>query len=256
MYSDIDKIIMFKLSGKYAHFRKFYTNSSSLSYLIPPRTVIAGMLASILKIPRDEYYEIFDSEKIKISVIIPEGLVIRKQTQTLNYLHNEYYKLLVKGKGKLQPSQCKLELLMHPPGKNIEYIIALAGDAANEPLNTLEEKLQTEDYGYGVYLGQRQFRANMEFLGSYEKPEIEFLEESEYLHSACSEENFINFNVDETIDIWSEQMPIAFKQVKERNGIGREPTIVKRIYFERNGKRLKGKFKNCYKVNNLFISFY
>ena len=256
MYSDIDKILALKVYGKYAHFRKFYTNSSSLSYLLPPRTVIIGMLASILKIPRDEYYDVFSIEKIKIAVKIPEGLVIRKQTQTLNYLHNEYYKLLVKGRGKTQHSQCKLELLMHSPGKNIEYLVFVAGNAANEQLQTLQRKLMTEDYGFGVYLGQRQFKADVDYLSCYEGGDIEYMQEADYLDSACAEENYLDCEVDSAVDIWAEQMPIAFKQVKEKKGTGREPTVVKRIYFERNGKRLKGKFKNCFKINNQIISFY
>ena len=90
MNHPIEKIIMFKLSGKFAHFRKFYTNASSLSYLIPPRTVIIGLIASILKIPRDEYYDIFNEDNLKVSVCIPKNLEIRKQTQSLNYLHNKY----------------------------------------------------------------------------------------------------------------------------------------------------------------------
>jgi len=256
MYSDIDKIITFKLSGKYAHFRKFYTNSSSLSYLLPPRTVIAGIMASILKIPRDEYYEVFNEKRIKISVVIPEGLIIRKQTQTINYLHNEYYKLLATGKGKVQHAQCKLELLMHPPGRNIEYLIFIAGYEANEQLGSLEQKLQTGDFGYGVYFGQRQFKADIEYINSFKKREIQFKEESEYLDSICAEENCLDIELNNNVDIWAEQMSVDFKQVKEKHGKGREPTVVKRVYFERNGRRLKGKFKNCYKVSNQFISFY
>ncbi|KPA09783.1 CRISPR-associated protein Cas5 domain protein, partial [Candidatus Magnetomorum sp. HK-1] len=38
------KILSFRLNGRFAHFRKFYTNSSSLSYFVPPRTAIIGML--------------------------------------------------------------------------------------------------------------------------------------------------------------------------------------------------------------------
>ena len=47
------KIIVFDIKGKFAHFRKFYTNSSSLTYGIPPRTAICGILAAILGLERD-----------------------------------------------------------------------------------------------------------------------------------------------------------------------------------------------------------
>jgi len=256
MKIEIDKIIVFRLSGKYAHFRKFYTNASSLSYLLPPRTVVIGIIASVLKIPRDEYYEILHQENLKISVRIPDNQIIRKQTQSLNYLHNKYFTLLAKGRGKIQHSPTKLELLMHPMGKNIEYIIYVAGNSNNERLNEFEGKLMIEDFGYGVYLGQRQFRADIEYIGSYGISDFIFLDESEYLDSICAEENYIDCNLNSEINVWAEQMPVHFKQVKAKNKTGREPVTVKRIYFERYGRRLTGKFKNCYRLDEKYISFY
>ena len=41
------KILTFRLQGKMAHFRRYYSNSSALTYTIPPRTTvlnIAGLL--------------------------------------------------------------------------------------------------------------------------------------------------------------------------------------------------------------------
>ena len=256
MNSKIDKIIMFKLSGKFAHFRKFYTNASSLSYLIPPRTVIIGLIASILKIPRDEYYDIFNEESIKVSVCIPNNLAIRKQTQSLNYLHNKFFNLIAKGKGIVQHSQCKLELLMFPLDGKIEYIIYVGSVNNNDFLNKFEEKLKISDLGFGVYFGQRQFKADIEYLESFDNSEIEFLEKSEYIDSVCSEENFIDCKLTAEIDILAEQMPVNFKQIKSKTKTGREPISVKKVYFEKKGHRIKGKFQNCYFVNNKYISFY
>ncbi|MCB5267201.1 MAG: CRISPR-associated protein Cas5, partial [Candidatus Cloacimonetes bacterium] len=48
---NFDTILELRLSGNLAHFRKFYTNASSLSYTIPPRTAICGLVASILMLP-------------------------------------------------------------------------------------------------------------------------------------------------------------------------------------------------------------
>ena len=49
-------LLVFDISGKFAHFRKYYTNSSSLTYLVPPRTSIYGLIAGILGLERDSYY--------------------------------------------------------------------------------------------------------------------------------------------------------------------------------------------------------
>ena len=52
---EISKILIFDIKGPMAHFRKFYTNSSSLSYLFPPRTVVAGIIAGILGLPSERF---------------------------------------------------------------------------------------------------------------------------------------------------------------------------------------------------------
>lgn len=80
-------VLVFDLRAKMAHFRKYYSNSSCLSYFIPPRTTIIGIVAGLLGRPRDEYYEEFsiDNCHIAVSVISP----IKKIIQKMNYLHIE-----------------------------------------------------------------------------------------------------------------------------------------------------------------------
>ncbi|MFB6273400.1 MAG: CRISPR-associated protein Cas5 [Salinibacter sp.] len=51
--------LQFELKGKFAHFRRFYTNSSSLSYPVPPPPTIAGLLGAALGLNPDEYRDVF-----------------------------------------------------------------------------------------------------------------------------------------------------------------------------------------------------
>lgn len=78
------KVISFYLRGKMAHFRKFYSNSSALSYFIPPRTTVCGILAGLLGLERDEYYEDFSLDNCKVA--IASCSPIKKTMQKLNYL--------------------------------------------------------------------------------------------------------------------------------------------------------------------------
>ncbi len=78
------KGVVFDIEGRYAHFRKFYTNSSSLSYSLPPRTTVEGLIASFLGYDRDSYYEKMSSERLHIAV--KKNLPTRSITQTLNYI--------------------------------------------------------------------------------------------------------------------------------------------------------------------------
>lgn len=78
------KIISFHLKGKMAHFRKFYSNSSALSYFVPPRTTICGIVAGLLGYERDTYYRDFSMDNFKVAMSSEKP--IKKTMQKMNYL--------------------------------------------------------------------------------------------------------------------------------------------------------------------------
>ncbi|SHF44451.1 CRISPR-associated protein, Cas5h family [Caldanaerobius fijiensis DSM 17918] len=78
------KVVSFSVNGKMAHFRKVYSNASALSYFIPPRTTISGIVAGLLGREKDTYYEMFSIDKCKIAVACQTP--IKKCMQKLNYL--------------------------------------------------------------------------------------------------------------------------------------------------------------------------
>lgn len=81
------KIITFDLCAKTAHFRKYYSNSTALSYIIPPITTIKGIIAGLLGYERDSYYEVFSNENTKISIGVSSR--IKKITNVVNLLKVE-----------------------------------------------------------------------------------------------------------------------------------------------------------------------
>lgn len=78
------KIFSFYLKGKMAHFRKYYSNSTALSYYIPSRMTISGIIAGLIGYKRDTYYEDFSLDKCDIAIAICSPL--KKIMQKLNYL--------------------------------------------------------------------------------------------------------------------------------------------------------------------------
>lgn len=78
------KILSFRLQGKMAHFRRYYSNSSALSYSVPPRTTVAGMVAGLLGYPRDSYYDVFSLDHCRIALM--SGSSVKKQMQKMNLL--------------------------------------------------------------------------------------------------------------------------------------------------------------------------
>jgi len=63
-------ILSVKFHSKYGHFRKPYSNVSSLSYPFPPRTALAGLLGAVLGVPKVEVSTRFDENNLKVAVEI------------------------------------------------------------------------------------------------------------------------------------------------------------------------------------------
>lgn len=81
------QVLAFHLMGKMAHFRKYYSNSTALSYYVPPAVTIKGILAGLLGKERNSYYTEFSDDMCKIAVGI--GAKTRKITQAMNLLKVE-----------------------------------------------------------------------------------------------------------------------------------------------------------------------
>lgn len=250
MKKEILKVLTFRLTGKFAQFRKFYTNASSLSYFIPPRTVIIGMFASILEIPRDEYYEMFSPEYCAISVKIETPL--KKTMNSMNYL---------KGIGDItNHSQCKLEVVQHKELGLISYKIYLASlsETFSKALVELHKKIGNRQFGYGVYFGQRQFRADIEVLDIINSDQIQYMENSQQVDTLCRNDNIVSIDEKALIEsgsiLISDQMPIHLEKI-EGQGI-RKSVDVGRIVYEQNGQSIRGEFDDCYRIGEEIVGFY
>ena len=64
----MDKVLVFDIWGEYAHFRKYYTTTSPLSYSIPPRTAVTGFIGAILGLGKEKYLKHFTKKQAFIAV--------------------------------------------------------------------------------------------------------------------------------------------------------------------------------------------
>lgn len=78
------EVLCFKISGKLAHFRKYYANNTAFSFSIPPRTTLMGIVAATMGWERDSYYEKLASEDIHFGVRVLSPL--KKSFHRLNFL--------------------------------------------------------------------------------------------------------------------------------------------------------------------------
>lgn len=164
------KILVFDLIGKAAHFRKFYTNSSSLSYYFPPKTTLSGLIAGILGFERDSYYEYFDDKaKIGVKIVTP----VRKKINTVNYLmiKNGESKNLSYFRGLRNRTLVPVEFVLPKSTENLIYRVYFSHE--DESLNEkLKERLKNKKFVYPPYLGITELLANINYIGEFEVKQI------------------------------------------------------------------------------------
>lgn len=160
MRSSFD-VLVFDLIGKFAHFRKFYSNSSSLTYLFPPRTTLEGIIAAMLGYNRDEYYDSFAPSKCLITV--SPKTRCRALMQTVN---NLIVKLPSDLNGKQGRTQIPTEILVPENFKDsLRYRIYFSHDDLNI-MNMLENRIKLNKSFYPISLGSAQFLCHANFIDS------------------------------------------------------------------------------------------
>ena len=205
----IDRLLVFDLKGKLACWKKFYSNSSSFTYEIPTRTNLVGILASILELNRDSYYEILCFENCKISLQMRS--TVRKQFHCMNYF---------KKPNQRDYTQVRLEVLqpLNVQDELIAYRVYV-WIKDKELFDKLISRIKKNNQGYGIYLGQRQFRGYADFVDVVTniegKKDCKEVSSIVNLTNVGDEENLICTDSDFSI----ERMPLNF-EFAEKNKDG------------------------------------
>lgn len=164
-------LLFFDVVGLMAHFRKFYTNSSSLSYPIPPRTVLMGIIAALLGYERDSYYGELSMERARIGVALKSP--VRTVMQTVNYLFTKEEGW----DGSRGHTQIPLELILPwPPARFLRYRVYFT-HVDPEVVRQLYEQLEAGEYCYPPYLGLTECPAWVENARLYGSSEVEWMED-------------------------------------------------------------------------------
>lgn len=232
------EVLVFDISGRMAHFRKFYTNSSSLSYSIPPRTTLEGLIAAILGLERDSYYDDMSSDKLNIGVKLLQP--IKRIMQSLNYRKATGSKALITPEG---PTQIPFEILTSDNGVSYRIYVSCKDESI---MKELERRIREHKYVYPPYLGAAPFNCRIEYVGLFHAQEVEledFCEISTVVSQMCIADRGIRLE-DEEISLIKEKMPRDFepeRRVKKAEG----------YIFEQNGKPLSIKVKKgLFKLDN------
>lgn len=147
--------------------------------------------------------------------------------------------------------QCRMELLMPSRGKELAWTLYIAYQKGKlAELDLLEQRIFDQDLGYDIYLGQRQFRAELKLIQAYFNQDIKFIIESTYLDSAIDKEQIKSIDT-ESIQLNVERMPLEQRlECKGKNTSFRRSVRFGNIFIETSGKRLSGMFCNVLELNN------
>jgi len=249
MELQIDKLLIFDIKGPAAHFRKFYTNSSSLSYTFPPRTTITGLIAGMLGKARDSYYEEFSSERCKIAVSIRTP--VRKIMQTINYVRT-------KSLGELNLSaghtQIPLEIVL-PSGNSEIFKYRIYFYHIASIFSEFSEKiLQNGQFVYPPYLGISEFTAEVNFVDFIKQDKIEKFSDSSAAVEIATAVNvsqiskgglIFDQNSGVTLQYVKERMPLEFDSERK---LKRAASFI----YEKSHNKAKLKIKgNYYRISYL-----
>lgn len=159
----MNKVLVFDVWGDYAHFRRFYTTTSPLSFPIPPRTALCGLIGAIVGLEKEDndYLNYFSTETVHIALKLLNP--IKKTVIAENLIHTKN----AKGPGMnliTERTQIRFEFL-----KDQKYRIYFhCPDEDNMVYRKLKQNLTQHKMVYTPCLGLSENIANYNFVGEFE----------------------------------------------------------------------------------------
>jgi CRISPR-associated protein Cas5h len=160
-----DECIVLDISGEFGHFRKPSTTSPAQTFGIPPRTTVVGMLAGMLGMERDSYYELFSRENSSVAVSLESSL--RRLSVGINVLTTDGPN---RSPNSARPGrhitghrqQTVFEVLCDP---TYRIYVALDDEAV---MDRMEEMFTAGKSTYTLSLGLSEYIATYEFVGRFD----------------------------------------------------------------------------------------
>jgi CRISPR-associated protein Cas5h len=227
-------VLIFDVWGDYAHFRRFYTTTSPLTFPIPPRTALCGLIAAIIGKEKEnnEYLKDFTLGKASIGLKLLNP--IKKVMIGENLIHTKN----AKGPGmNLITERTQINFEFMKDQKYRIYFHHIDGCIYKQ----LKENLINHKSVYTPCLGLSENIANFKIIGEFEaksETSAEYVQINSVLPTEkIAEKQGIKFK-DEG-EYFSIKVPIELDS-------DRVVTKYMNIIFERSGKSIEVKLKSSY----------
>jgi CRISPR-associated protein Cas5h len=248
------KVLVFDISGEYGHFRKFNTTSSPLTYAIPTRLALSGILGAILGIERELSPGVFREGVVPLNEVFSRelawfGVQILRPISKVNIGFN----LLDTGKSASSffnienRTQIEFELL-----KNPKFRIYFS-HSDESVFDDVERRVKNVSHHFTPYLGLSQFTATVEWVSLEDATQVEPETTEEYIEirtavnlSKLKVEGLVKFETDASCT--TDTLPMSMRR-------DRVVSEYAEVLMERSGKPILVKADKYWKTSHGNILF-
>jgi len=142
----LDRALSFEISSDFGFFRRGYTTTSALTYSVPPKTAISGLIAAILGRRWENYYISFSSSLVAIRILSPVRKIVIKENLR---------ETKGSSKGRIQ---IPFEYLRYPRYRIFFY-------KYGEPYEEFKSLLLRHETHFTPYLGTAKCIADIKYIG-------------------------------------------------------------------------------------------
>ena len=236
--------LSFTVSAPVAHFRKVETSTTRLTYGLPPRTTINGMLAAMLGLEVNSYYELFNLTNSALSINVETPL--REMSMPIKHRNTDTERMTAESGGGLtleyekHPAEMdgdeeKLtQRVAHTVLRDVSYRINVWLNS--EPhYNELRDRLEDGESYYTPSLGLSECLASISYHGEFSPTPVEADTTVEVDSAAPASAGDLNITPDTALT--REQTPAEMEQV-DKSFVTRRTTAYTTYQYRENGEAI------------------
>lgn len=238
------QVVSFIWQAKYGHFLRAEANKNCLTYSLPPRTAIIGLLGAILGMEKDSPQDELSELKVAIMGVPAQRFWHRAKLRKDPPVPLPYT-VKAKDKGSEQPRPEKATLINQEWLWKPSFLIYVALPTKPELFTNLVNRLQNQQWHFSPSMGLSELIAQVDFQ---ELTQAQVLSEGEYeIDSICPQ----------YLGLLRAKDNVAVHLVRMPTNVDKERVFRQEsLYLERQGKPILLFTKHAWQVGNKKLVFF